>query len=33
VEAHEGTILVDGHEGSGAQFTVYLPKQAGRRSS
>lgn len=33
VEAHEGTILVDGHEGRGAQFTVYLPKQAGRRSS
>jgi two-component system sensor histidine kinase PilS (NtrC family) len=33
VEAHEGTILVDGHEGSGAQFTVYLPKQAGRRNS
>jgi two-component system, NtrC family, sensor histidine kinase PilS len=32
VEAHEGTILVDGHEGSGAQFTVYLPKQ-GRRNS
>jgi two-component system, NtrC family, sensor histidine kinase PilS len=33
VEAHEGTILVDGHEGRGAQFTVYLPKQAARRSS
>ena len=33
VEAHEGTILVDGHEGRGAQFTVYLPSQAGRRSS
>jgi two-component system sensor histidine kinase PilS (NtrC family) len=33
VEAHEGTILVDGHEGRGAQFTVYLPKQAGRRNS
>ena len=32
VEAHDGTILVDGHEGRGAQFTVYLPKQAGRRS-
>jgi two-component system sensor histidine kinase PilS (NtrC family) len=33
VEAHEGTILVDGHEGRGAQFTVYLPSQAGRRNS
>jgi two-component system sensor histidine kinase PilS (NtrC family) len=33
VEAHEGTILVDGHEGSGAQFTVYLPQGAGRRST
>jgi two-component system sensor histidine kinase PilS (NtrC family) len=33
VEAHEGTILVDGHEGRGAQFTVYLPKQAGRRNT
>jgi two-component system sensor histidine kinase PilS (NtrC family) len=33
VEAHEGTILVDGHEGRGAQFTVYLPKQAARRST
>jgi two-component system sensor histidine kinase PilS (NtrC family) len=32
VEAHQGTILVDGHEGSGAQFTVYLPTQAGRRN-
>ncbi len=32
VEAHEGTILVDGHEGRGAQFTVYLPR-AGRRNS
>ncbi|HEX6008163.1 MAG TPA: ATP-binding protein, partial [Burkholderiales bacterium] len=33
VEAHEGTILVDGHEGHGAQFTVYLPKQARRRNT
>jgi signal transduction histidine kinase len=33
VEAHEGTILVDGHEGQGAQFTVYLPSHAGRRNS
>lgn len=33
VEAHEGTILVDGHEGRGAQFTVYLPQHAGRRNS
>ena len=33
VEAHEGTILVDGHEGRGAQFTVYLPKQAIRRNT
>ncbi|HEY0305188.1 MAG TPA: ATP-binding protein, partial [Longimicrobiales bacterium] len=33
VAAHEGTILVAGHEGRGAQFTVYLPSQAGRRKS
>ncbi len=33
VEAHEGTILVDGHKGHGAQFTVYLPQRARRRNT
>jgi two-component system, NtrC family, sensor histidine kinase PilS len=33
VEAHQGTILVDGGSGDGAEFTVYLPTQADRRSS
>ncbi|MGQ0815122.1 MAG: two-component system sensor histidine kinase NtrB, partial [Gemmatimonadota bacterium] len=33
VEAHDGTILVDGGSGDGAEFTVYLPTQAERRSS
>jgi two-component system sensor histidine kinase PilS (NtrC family) len=28
VEAHNGTILVDGRVGAGAEFTVYLPMQA-----
>lgn len=28
VEAHNGTILVDGGVGAGAEFTVYLPLQA-----
>jgi two-component system sensor histidine kinase PilS (NtrC family) len=30
VEAHNGTILVDGGVGAGAEFTVYLPMQAER---
>lgn len=33
VEAHHGTILVNGGSGDGAEFTVYLPTQAERRSS
>ncbi|HET9439280.1 MAG TPA: ATP-binding protein [Longimicrobiales bacterium] len=33
VEAHEGTILVDGYEGHGAQFSVYLPQQGRRRNT
>jgi two-component system sensor histidine kinase PilS (NtrC family) len=32
VEAHQGMILVDGGPLQGAQFTVYLPAQAERRS-
>jgi two-component system, NtrC family, sensor histidine kinase PilS len=32
VEAHQGTILVDGGSGEGAEFTVYLPTQAERSS-
>lgn len=32
VEAHRGAILVDGKPGKGAEFTVYLPARAGRRS-
>ena len=32
VEAHQGTILVDGGSGDGAEFTVYLPTQAERSS-
>jgi two-component system, NtrC family, sensor histidine kinase PilS len=32
VEAHHGTILVDGGSGDGAEFTVYLPTQAERSS-
>jgi signal transduction histidine kinase len=30
VEAHRGAILVDGNEGTGACFTVYLPGHVGR---
>lgn len=30
VEAHRGAILVDGNEGTGACFTVYLPAHVGR---
>lgn len=33
VEAHHGTILVEGGSGEGAEFTVYLPTQAERRNS
>ena len=33
VEAHRGTILVDGGDGGGAEFTVYLPAQNERRNS
>ena len=33
VEAHHGTILVDGGVGDGAQFTVYLPSLNERRNS
>lgn len=33
VEAHQGTILVDGGSGGGAEFTVYLPTKADGRSS
>ena len=32
VEAHQGVILVDGGPVKGAQFTVYLPARAARRS-
>jgi two-component system sensor histidine kinase PilS (NtrC family) len=30
VEAHRGTILVDGGGGGGAEFSVYLPSEAKR---
>ncbi|MBI4408781.1 MAG: PAS domain-containing protein [Gemmatimonadetes bacterium] len=32
VEAHRGAIFVDGAPGQGAQFTMYLPARAERRS-
>lgn len=32
VEAHQGTILVDGASAEGARFTVYLPSKSVRRS-
>jgi two-component system, NtrC family, sensor histidine kinase PilS len=33
VEAHRGTILVNGGGGEGAEFTVYLPSEVRQRSS
>jgi two-component system sensor histidine kinase PilS (NtrC family) len=33
IEAHRGAIMVDGNDGAGARFTVYLPtRECGRRN-